>query len=158
MSTIRWHNNSGTTTTWVRGTDSSGNYPAPTFRTPDFTTSGTSTGTDDCNESLTHTNAEKAVFHAVKGAKRMASDGLITDAVRVAGHAGRAYLKNDRESYDPDKSLEYLDDNFDDHDDTVISAAIDRAFEKIDNGSHVGGARIAVSIADRFVDGFDPGV
>lgn len=87
----------------------------------------------------------------------MADGGLIDDAVRIAGHAGRAYLEAEGKPYDRERSAGYLEDNFPgDDDDTVISAAIDKAFDKIDGGSHVAGARIAVSVADEYIDGFAP--
>lgn len=117
----------------------------------------TAAGTDDCNESLKHTNTQKAVFHAVKGAHRLTDAHQHTEAAAIAGEAGKAFLQAEVEPYDSDRSDKYLLDKLVDEDQTDeqnIADAIERAFEKIDSGQHVGGARIAVSVADRYVEGF----
>lgn len=115
-------------------------------------------GTNGCNESLIHSNAEKAVFHTVKGAGRFADEGLFMPAARMAAYAGRSFLRTEDINYDQDRSKEYLQEFINEikpSNHGAIGPAIDRAFHKIKIGNHKGGARIAVSIGDRWVDGFD---
>lgn len=132
-------------------------------------TPATSTTDDDCNESLTHSNVQKSLFHGMKGAVRLVYDtdggtavedeGQYDDALRVAGHAARAYLLTESRTYDASKSDSYLDDKFDAKSSdraSVIRSSLRRAWDKIDSGHHVDGARIAVSIADRYLPEFAP--
>ena len=114
------------------------------------------TGTDDCNEGQIHNNAQKAIFHAVKGAKRFATDGLHEEAARIAATAGRAFLLEEDIDYDDERSSGYLADLIDAlrDEETKIEEAINKAFTKIDSGNHKGGARIAVSIGDEYLNEF----
>lgn len=116
-------------------------------------------GTDGCNESLKHSNVEKAIFHAVKGAHRLVDEDQAWAALQIAGSAANAYLETEDEIYDPEHSEEYLyDEIVDDAKSTVevIGAGIERAWNKIDSGHHLGGARVAVSVADAYLDAFEP--
>jgi hypothetical protein len=117
---------------------------------------GGAQGTDGCNESKHYNNAEKAVFHAIKGSKRFKDDGRPEEAARVAANAGKAFLLAEDIDYDDDLSSSYLQDLIEKirSDETGIEKAIDKAFSKIDSGNHTGGARIAVSIGERYVDQF----
>lgn len=119
-----------------------------------------------CNESKRHSHEEKAVFHGMKSAFRFVSSGSkgvddtqAWEALHIAGRVGKAYLQSEGYSYDPDKSEEYLKDNFLDKfrsETKIIERAIKRAWKKIDGGNHKGGARIAVSLADKYVEDFTP--
>lgn len=72
-----------------------------------------------CNESLTHSGLEKAVFHSVKGAYRWLA--LHTDmrkgrfeiqpkrAARIAAEAGMAFLVSGGYDYDRERSLKDID-------------------------------------------------
>lgn len=131
--------------------------PTSTSASASTPTPSPSAGTDQCNESLKHSNAQKAVFHSVKGAHRLVDEGQHTEAARIAGEAGKAFLQAEGKTYDSDRSESYLHDRLIDGDDSEaanIAAGIEKAWEKIDGGQHVGGARIAVSVADHYVDGF----
>jgi len=133
-----------------------------------FTSGSGGTAGNECNESLKHSNAQKGVFHTVKGAVRQVYDtdekrpvedvGQYDDALHIAGHAGRAFLTTEDRDYDPEESEPYLTDEFDpanrDRVD-VIRDALRRAWSKIDGGNHVGGARIAVSVADHYLEAFE---
>lgn len=76
-----------------------------------------------CNESFDHDNAEKMVFHGMKGAFRAISSGykgILDDgydvdtaehAARVAQHIGAILLKAMGEEYVPDKSRPHYERN-----------------------------------------------
>lgn len=162
---------------WSTTADSSGNT-APVWR-PSYTntastssstnplapsagggTSGQAVADGGCNESLKHTNAEKAVFHATKGAKRMLDEGQHTEALRIAGAAGTSYLASMNLEYDADRSATHLaekvlDRLFGNNRADEIEAGIEKAFDKIDRGNHKGGARVAIATADEFLEDFE---
>lgn len=115
-----------------------------------------------CNESKVHDHAEKAVFHGMKSAYRYVSKGRKgvvnrepDEALRIAAHVGRAFLLSKGYVYDPEESLPYLHKNFDLADpEQAIEDAIERAWKKIDDRKHKGGARIAVSLGEYYLEGF----
>lgn len=115
-----------------------------------------------CNESLKHSHDQKAIFHGMKSAFRIVSrsekgvkNPQVMEALRVAGSVARAYLQSENIEYNSEKSEEYLEKNFLDKfrpQESIIESAIEKAWNKIDNGDHKGGARIAVSVADEYLD------
>lgn len=117
-------------------------------------------GTDQCNESLKHSNIEKSVFHGMKSAKRLKDEGLHMQAVQVAGEVAKGFLMAEDIKYVPEKSEKHLvekikdkvlgGDQFDE-----ISKGIEKAWDKIDGGHHKGGARVAVAVADEYLEDFD---
>ena len=114
--------------------------------------------TDSCNESLVHSNSEKAVFHSVKGAKRLLDEGQHDGALRIAGAAGKAFLEAEGLEYDAERSEDYLLDRIIKKvrsDEKNIREGIEKAWSKIDGGNHKGGARIAISIADQYLENYE---
>lgn len=117
-------------------------------------------GTDQCNESLKHSNMEKSVFHGMKSAKRLKDEELHMQAVRVAGEVARGFLLSEDIDYVPEKSEKHLleeikekilgGDHFDE-----INKGIEKAWNKINRGHHKGGARVAIAVADEYLDDFD---
>lgn len=147
-----WNTNDTSSGNWYRISDN-----AQAISTTTSTQSPQQPGTDACNESLVHSNTEKAVFHSVKGAKRMLDEDQHQESLAIAGNAGKSFLEAEGVEYDPSKSEDYLESNFLDKfrsTETIIERAIEKAFSKIDQGNHKGGARIAVSLADEFLEGF----
>ena len=127
--------------------------------TPRAVADGGSTGTDDCNESLKHSNAQKAVFHAVKGAKRLVDEQQHQEALSIAGNAGKAFLSTEGKDFDEDRSESHLMDRVVDEDrsdEENIKDGIDMAFDKIDSGNHIGGARVAIAVANEYYAPFEP--
>lgn len=86
-------------------------------------------------------------------------DGHFDDALRVAGHAARSFLLTEGVDYDRSKSEPYFAENFDPETrsrEDVIRDGLRGAWSKVDSGKHAGGARIAISVADYYLEAFDP--
>lgn len=118
------------------------------------------TGTDQCNESQIHSNMQKSVFHGMKSAKRLKDEGLHMQAVRVAGEVARGFLLAEDIIYDPKKSEKHLVERIKDkvlggNKFDEIDKGIEKAWSKIDSGNHKGGARVAIAVADEYLDNFD---
>lgn len=163
-------------TTWSTSTDSSsGNI---TISATDF--QPVQTG-QQCNESKVHDHSQKAVFHGMKSAFRFISLGdkgvdvpQPDNAARIAGEVGSAYLKEKDIEYDRERSLDDLQEQHMSDDGVMdklkdlfkgalpdggrgplkvseLEEAIERAWNKIDSGSHKGGARVAVAAAEAYL-------
>lgn len=120
-------------------------------------------GGQQCNESLKHSHEQKAVFHGLKSAYRMISSGqkgvVETQperAARIAGQVGAAFLAAEGADYDRDRSEKHLVEKVLDRvlggdDVDELEAGIEKAWEKVDNGNHKGGARVAIAAAEEYL-------
>lgn len=154
------------TDNWYKANDTSGNSTTIVGSTDwvQRTTQTPSQPSGACNESKVHNHAEKAVFHGMKSALRFSSTGMkgvperqVYEGMRIAAEVGKAFLQSEDYDYDPEKSQEYLESNFLDKfrsEEKIIEKAIDKAWKKIDNGNHKGGARIAVSLGQKYLHDF----
>lgn len=152
-------------TTWSTSNDTSGSTSiVGSTDWVAYRTNSPSQPSGPCNESEVHNHAEKAVFHGMKSALRFSSAGRkgvperqVHEGMRIAAEVGKAFLQSEDYEYDPEKSQEYLEDKFLDKfrsEEKIIEKAIDKAWKKIDNGNHKGGARIAVSLGQKYLHDF----
>lgn len=111
-------------------------------------------GMNDCNESRVHSNIEKSVYHSTKGAQCLLKEGQYDRAIQIAANGGMSFLASEGAEYDAERSSEHLQRLIKNERDreAKISHALNQAFSKIEGGNHVGGARVAISIADEFLN------